>query len=195
MRFAAFYSRLAEKPPQTFVEVDLLAEIVNECHAGVGKVSFSYFPNFPGAQWGSFIWLEEQRSSPYEEAFHDAMIFINSEFVNDVPMRRIVAAKELMHVFDDSDRRAGTPETFRRLVSDIANNPLLEDASEPYKADRAALWKAMVSLVPPWIRVQAEGSTESPEFWAARWQVPLPTIDAVMGEYYPHMVSRFTGSD
>jgi hypothetical protein len=150
--FRAFFSCLEEKRPVPFVRVDTLASIVNLHHSGVGSLSFRYIDDVPGAQLGSFLWQEDERSSPYDEPFNDAVVFVNENCINDLSMLRIVAAKELMHVFDGPAQRTDSPEKFRRLIEDIASTPIAEDSSEQYTADKEALWKAIIALIPPWIR-------------------------------------------
>ena len=194
MHFSAFFKRLAELKPSPRVEVEQLRQIVNQRHTGVGSVTFRYFADFPGAQWGNFIWLEEERTSPHEEPFNDAVIFINDRFSEDRSMRRIIGAKELMHVFDTSGQRAGDAESFRRLLSDIASKPM-DGASEPYGADRIALWKATVALVPPWLREeyleQWNAQAIKAHELAARWWLPETVVAAAMGSYYPAALEMF----
>ncbi len=104
-------------------------------------------------------------------------------------MRRIVAAKELMHVFDAPGQRASDPALVRKLIQEINSKPLSEDSSEPYKADRFALWKATIALVPPWIRDEfidqwRAGTVKAHEL-VARWWLPESVVSAAMGAYYP----------
>lgn len=153
-----------------------------------------HFQDFPGAQFGHFIWLEEQRSSAYEEPFNDAIIFINSKYRSDRPMRRLVGAKELMHVFDGPDQRTNTEEKFKDLLLEIESNPVSADFSDQYAADRFALWKATIALVPPWIRDEFKaawdsGDVKAPEIATRLW-LPESAVIAAMGPYYDRVMAR-----
>jgi hypothetical protein len=152
LHFHQFFRCLEEKQPSPHVDVEYLRDIVNLNHVGVGKVTFKYFKDFEGASLGTFIWLEEDRTSAHEEPFSDAVVFVNDKFANDERGRRIVSAKELMHVFDTPAQRSNTPQRVESLMREIESNPVTEDASEQYNADRYALWKAILCLVPPWLR-------------------------------------------
>lgn len=195
MNFQSFFKCLAEKAPHPRVDVELLKQLVNDHHPGVGKVQFRFFQDFDGAEIGNFIWLEEQRTSAYEDPFNDAVVFINDRFENNRPMRRIIAAKELMHVFDAPEERIGNRDSFKALLLEIESNPVPTDASLAYAADRGALWKATLALVPPWIRDEfraqwIDGSVKAPEL-AARWWLPENVVTAAMGDYYDRMYDRF----
>lgn len=186
---------LAEKGQGKRVAIDALIQLVDLHHAAVGSITFKYFQHFPGAQHGNFIWLEEERTSPHEEPFNDALIFINSEFRQDRPMRRLIAAKELMHVFDGPNQRTATPQDFRKLINEIEAKPVSDDISAQYDADRMALWKATIALVPPWLRAEYlpawnSGDVQAPEL-AARWWLPEVTVSSAMGSYYEKMCERF----
>lgn len=154
-----------------------------------------FFSDFDGAQFGNFIWLEEERTSPYEEPFNDAVVFINSRFVKDLPMRRIIAAKELMHVFDDKSAQTDDRRKFVDLLTEIASSPVPADASERYAADRGALWKAILCLIPPWIRNEYldqwnDQTIKAPELASILW-LPENVVAAAMGAYYDVAVRRF----
>ncbi|MEQ1640348.1 MAG: hypothetical protein ABL881_06025 [Novosphingobium sp.] len=187
MLYSDFFQELTTRAPAPRVEVDLLAEIINSRHQGVGTVSFRWSDDFEMAQWGTFLWMEEERTSPHEEAFRDAVVFVNSIFKTDRPMRRIIAAKELMHVFDDVDHRADTPDKFKMLLQEVASQTLSEEASAIYLADRRALWKAILALVPPWIREpylsEYPNNVKAAEL-AARWWLPPNIAEAAMGPGY-----------
>lgn len=195
MLFHSFINNLAEKKPRPRIEIATLLGLVNAHHLGVGTVTFKYFQDFPGAQLGNFIWLDEDRTSAYDDTYSDAIIFINSNLRTDRPMRRLVAAKELMHVFDGEDQRTSTPEDFKKLINEIADKPVSHDISKQYDADRWALWKAIIALVPPWLRAEylADWKTQdvkAPEL-AARWWVPESIAASAMSDYYETMCERF----
>ena len=61
-----------------------------------------------------------------EEPFNNAVIFINDLYQNDRPMRRLIAAKELMHVFDEAESQTRNEGHFRILISEIGSVPLLD---------------------------------------------------------------------
>jgi hypothetical protein len=190
---------LSEAEPAPFISVDALAKLVNDHHFGIGSLTFRVVEDSPGAPWGNIILRPEDRTSPYEEPFRDAEIFINSSFFTDESMRRLVGAKELMHVFDSAEHRAGSPEVFRLLVQEIASSPMLDDASMPYRADREALWKAIVALIPPWLRNEHKPSCSGDEadFRKAAniLKVPPAAVRAAMGDYYEKALVRFKVSN
>ncbi|HBK06234.1 MAG TPA: hypothetical protein DDZ81_10260 [Acetobacteraceae bacterium] len=195
MLFKDFFKCLSEKPFTNLIEVDTLADIVNLHHFGVGTLTFRNFPDFQGAQPGNFIWLESDRTSPYEEAFNDAVVFVNENILDDLPTVRIVAAKELMHVFDGAEQRANSPEKFKELLEEIASSPARNDTSPQYDADRVALWKAILALIPPWIREQFvdawdKGDIKAPEL-ARRLVLPEEVVAAAMGRYYSVYLDRY----
>lgn len=195
MKYSEFFKCLEERRPHPRVDVELLKAIVNDHHKGVGKVEFRFFQDFEGAEIGNFIWLQEERTSAYEEPFNDAVVFINDRFENNRPMRRTIAAKELMHVFDAPEERIGNKDTFRALLLEIESNPVAAESSLAYAADRGALWKATLALIPPWLREEfraewSAGSIKAAEL-AARWWLPENVITAAMGDYYERMYERF----
>ena len=195
MQYSAFFAVLAEKRTAARIEVELLSEIVHLHHTGVGKISFKYFQDFEGAQMGHFLWLEDERTSAYEEPFNDAVIFINSRYRDNRAMRRLVSAKELMHVFGTPEQRTDSSETFKALLMEIEANPVAQDASKQYEADRGALWQATIALIPPWIRDEfrqdwLDGKIKAPEL-AARWWLPESAVIAAMGDYYEKALARF----
>lgn len=195
MLYNRFFELLAEAKPKPRVAIGDLAQIVNQRHTGVGTVTFRYFDAFPGSQHGAFVWQEEDRTSPHEESFRDAIIFISSALKEQRPERRVVAAKELMHVFDCEDQRTGDADAFRRLLHDMENMPLPDDASPQYQADRSALWKAILALIPPWLRREYidawnERNVKAAEL-ATRWWVPENIVTTAMGDYYEVMAARF----
>lgn len=165
----------------------------------MGNLEFRFFADFPGASLGHFVWTEEDRTSAYDEPFNNAIVFVNERLIDDRPWRRFVSTKELMHVFDSDGGKADTEEKYRLLVQELASHPLLTDASEPYAADRVALWKAIVALVPPWIRddykdAWESGSVDASEL-AARWWIPESIASVAMGSYYEQALDQFIGSE
>lgn len=198
MRFAQFFANLQSDQSASKVSVDDLAKVVRECHQGVGTLTFRFFPDFEGAQAGNFLWLDEERTSPYDCAFNNAIVFVNDKYRSDKPMRRFVAAKELMHVFDDVGSQTRNASAFRTLVSEIGSAPLQGDASAAYEADRVAQWKATIAMVPPWLKEPYQAQWRKQEVkaheLAVRWELPEVVVAAAMGEYYDRAYSRFVGS-
>ncbi len=195
MQYKRFIKCLEDLNPQARVRIEEMRKIVDEMHIGVGRVSFRYFADFPGAQLGSFIWLDEERTSAYEEPYNDAVAFINDRYREDRDMVRLISAKELMHVFDTEEQRTATPEQYAILLKQIESMTLPEDASEQYAADRVALWKAIIALVPPCIRNQyldgwKSGEIKAPEISTKVW-LPEPTVAAAMGDYYEVAYNRY----
>lgn len=177
------------------MQVADIQDLINRHHTGVGRIRNKWFPDFDDAAFGNFIWLEEERTSPHEEPFSDAVVFVNDRFRDDREMVRLIAAKETMHVFDGRDQQTRDPEAFKRLLREIASKPLQADASAPYAADREALWKAIICLVPPWIRDEyleqwQSGDVKSHEL-AVRWSLPVTAAAQAMNPYYDDVRQRF----
>lgn len=195
MRFQRFFELLSQQERSPRVLVSDLQRLIDTHHAGVGQIRNQWFPDFEGAAFGNFIWLEEERTSPHEEPFSDARVFVNDRFRDDREMVRIIAAKETMHVFDSREQQTRDPEAFKKLLQEIASKPMQVDTSLPYAADREALWKAVVCLVPPWLRDPYleqwnAGSVKSHEL-AVRWSVPTPVANQAMNPYYEEALKRF----
>lgn len=103
-------------------------------------------------------------------------------------MQRFVVAKELMHVFDSPTEKANNIDRFKNLVSQIASKPMLTDMEAYYVSDRNAYWKALICLIPPWLREKyladwnaLNGSLSNA---AAELRLPEPYVAAAMGGYY-----------
>lgn len=195
MQFKEFFKILEDKKPSPRVEVETLRVIIDLHHIGVGKLEFRYFSDFENASLGHFIWGEEERTSAYDDAFNHVLIFLNDKLADDRAWRRFVSAKELMHVFDTDEGKAGDAEKYKLLVNELASNPMLEDQSAPCAADREAAWKAILCLVPPWIRGQYldgwnENKIDASEL-AARFWLPEQVVSAAMGPYYETVHDRF----
>ncbi|WP_294390327.1 hypothetical protein [uncultured Sphingomonas sp.] len=195
MRYQQFIEQLAQKRPSPRVHIEDLVSLVHDYHHGVGRVFFRYFDHFPGSQYGIFFWMEEELAGRNEEPHRDAQIHLSSVLRDDRPLRRIVAAKEMMHVFDEEKQRTANVEQLRTLLNDIAEKPFLDEASAQYAADREALWKAIIALVPPWLRQeyldQARAGVIKPAELAARWWLPENVAAAVVGSQYETAAARF----
>ena len=196
MEYERLIAILGETNPRRSVtSVEHLITLVNLHHKGVGQVSRQFFPNFEGAQAGHFLWLPEDRTSPHDDAFNDAIIYINDLYRDDAPMRRLIACKELMHVFDTDKQKANTPTKLITLIQEIESSPPLQDSSDPYTADRIDTWKALIALVPPWerekYRLSWDSQTISANTLATRWVIPEFSVRHAMGLYYPKAVAAF----
>lgn len=197
MLFRDFIRHLDDGQPPPIVRVGLLIELVNTRHLGVGEVERRWFDGPSNCLPGTFIWWAPERTSPYEEGFNNATIFLDRKIERDVPMRRIVTAKELMHVFDTAERQVGNPDAFVSLTGDIEAEPLPGDASAMYLADEAAVWMAILALIPPPLRAAAHGAwadkTVTTAELAWRWRVPEIVAARAMGSYYETAQHRFLG--
>lgn len=195
MLFPAFYRHLEDLKPEPRVLVSEIQRIIDVHHTGVGTIRNKWFPDFPKAGDGNFIWLEEERTSAYEEPFSDAIVFVNDRYRDDREMTRVIAAKESMHVFDTTEQRTCDGDSFRRLLSEIASKPMQADISEPYAADREALWKAILCLVPHWLRDAyledwQSGAVQAHEL-AVRWWIPEKFAAQAMNPYYDEARRKF----
>lgn len=195
MNYRQLIEHLEASSPTSRVEVEDIADLVRARHKGVGELTFRWMENIPGARPGMFIWQDGDRSSPYEEQFNHAHIFINEMYREDREKRRLVGAKELMHVFDTPDQQANDEDRYRTLIQQIEALPMNEDQSPQYQADREALWKARIALVPPSLRQiylegWSNGTLQAAEL-SARFWLPDNEISAIMGKYYDIYLDRF----
>ena len=197
MLYKDFIRCLSERPRTPWICVSALAELINLHHFGVGRVIFKRFENVQGAQPGGFIWLDEDRTSPHEEPFNDACVFVNDKYADDRPLRRLICAKELMHVFDTHKQQVRDRLSFENFINQIASEPVFGDTSPQYRADRDAYWKAAIALVPPWIR--SKHITESTLVTAGSHKVaeklvlPPQFVEVVLRPYYETAAARFLG--
>ncbi|MGO2958678.1 MAG: hypothetical protein ACTIDN_06525 [Acetobacter sp.] len=186
--------------PAPAVKISTILRVINLYCSEVGKITFRYIPDPTNRlQAGNFIWLDEERTSPYDEPYRDAIVYLNEYKTKDnLPFRRLVSTKELMHIFDSSDERAGSRETVSKLLAEIASQPTSEFSSAPYKAEGEARWKAYMALIPPTLREKylndyRQGSISADDL-SCQLQVPAFVVEAVMldnGGLYEKMLQKF----
>lgn len=131
-----------------FVPFELLRGKVNAYHKTVGRVDVRLV-QFDPPNRQAFYWLaDHDRDSAYEEEYSVAEI-IGCDTLREHPRdRRYAFTKELMHVFDNEEQRAGTPEEFRELLTEIQNRPLPQHASPMMKSELDTRWMAALCLCP-----------------------------------------------
>jgi len=75
--------------------------------------------------------------------------------------RRIVYTKELMHVFDDPDEKADTPEKFDVQIEKFGDPT--KPMSPQFRAEQKAAWRAMMALCPESRRLEYKAQIAASE--------------------------------
>lgn len=86
------------------------------------------------------------RKIPYAEPIHASNIYYASTL--NTCWSRLVCCKEMMHIFDRAEERAGTRELVGKLTFDLTSPSLPDTLSAQYMADWVAVTKALIALVP-----------------------------------------------
>lgn len=138
----------AEAVEGPFVPFEELRKQVNAHHKMIGRVDVRLV-QFDPPNRQAFYWLaDNDRDSPYTEEYAVAEI-IGCDTLREHPRdRRYALTKELMHVFDTEEQRAGSAERFRALVTEIQNRPLPQHATPMMKSELDTRWMAALCLCP-----------------------------------------------
>ena len=139
-----------EHLPVTF---EFLRDCINRHHPDVGKVITRAISNVNPDGRAYFLHSEEERTSAYGNPFTDVQINYCDSLDDDIPERRFVVTKELMHVFDSQEARTDTRESFLALMREVQNKPVQEHASEMFKSENNTRWMAAIVLCPPSLRL------------------------------------------
>lgn len=78
----------------------------------------------------------------------------------DEPWKRLVIAKEVLHVFDPQNQRVNTPDAVRRLIPTIITQELHGAPFIPAFNDHLGAFKAMAVLVPVTARQKLRSSLQ-----------------------------------
>ena len=186
MLFPELYEIAAEHEGP-HVPFELLRQHVNAHHQGVGRVDVRLV-QFDRPNRQAFYWLADtERDSPYDDEYTVAEI-IGCDTLREHPReRRYALSKELMHVFDTEEQRAGSPEEFRALVTEIQNRPLPQHASPMMKSELDTRWMAALCLCPKHRRdaflPQYPDKIASFEI-AEELRIPEWVVPFIMDKYY-----------
>jgi hypothetical protein len=137
---------------QTFTHLpieigDVRAWVEERCTADRIAV---YFTNLNPSILRGFIRRDRRRNSVYGDLEDIAEIHVSRHL--EMPWRRLVACKEMIHLHDGKSAQVKTPEAFDRLVDDMVAHPYADGAPRSYSppaiADILALWSALGVLCP-----------------------------------------------
>lgn len=170
------------------VHFDFLKQEVIAHHVG-GVEDVALYPiKYDPPNGEAYIRLEDEREAQYSDEFLVASVLFCESLRADLPRMRFVLTKELMHVFDDEEEKAGTADRFRKLLSDIQNKPLTKHASKMYLSEMECQWKAVLLLCP-----KVKRDTLMDDYVAKRladfdiaqiFAIPEWLVSAVMHPYY-----------
>ena len=100
--------------------------------------------------------------------------------------RRLILTKELMHVFDAPDEKAGDRESFDKQIQRL-KDPNAEMTPQ-YRAELKAYWRALAALCPETKRLEYKGQLAKDQIsWevvAASLSLPVAAIRWMMGDNY-----------
>jgi hypothetical protein len=101
--------------------------------------------------------------------------------------RRFVFAKELMHVFDEPNEKADTPEKFDRQIEKMGDPS--KDIGPQYMAELKAYWRALGAICREEKRLEYRqlllAKEISPEVVATGLAIPVNVIHDLMRETFP----------
>jgi hypothetical protein len=121
-------------------------------------------------QWSALLdgaalrgfYIEGPLDPPVPLAEHESLIVISRSLCTGPQgayWRRFVFTKELMHVFDEADEKAGDGKTFDVQIEKI-HNPAVE-SSPQFRAETKAFWRALAVLCPEKKRVEFKKQIDS----------------------------------
>jgi hypothetical protein len=174
-----------ERPPIRF---EALRGQINAHHNAVGRVDVRRITYPNPTTSAHYILADTDRDSPYEEEYTVAEIAYCSALDADESEKRYALTKELMHVFDTDEQRAGSRERFIQLMRDVQNRPLEKHASAMYRSEMDTRWMAALILCPKSLRdpiadaFRANGIS-LPEV-AELFRIPEWVASFVMDPYY-----------
>lgn len=170
------------------VTLDRLVTILKDYHHGLGNIDIIPIKYEPPHGEAFFRRVTPDRTSAYgPEFWHVEICYCQS--LNDTPQqRRYALTKELMHAFDEQEAWAKDKEAFKRLISDIQNNPLPADRNEVFKSELSTRWKALVALCPREVRDRLtsefkSGAIEDYEI-AAIFGLPEWLVKYIVDDYF-----------
>lgn len=142
----------------------------------------------------AYMFYEEDRGSPYSEPFDVAVIRYAETL--DQSWRRLVCCKEMMHIFDGSKGKTSSKERFFTLLEELETKPLEQDESDMCKAERQALWMALLVLFPERLRnayVRDGMSKDDMRDIASIVKLPAAAIVPICSKYYLTALENLTG--
>lgn len=104
--------------------------------------------------------------------------------------RRFIYTKELMHVFDTEEEKAGTREAFDIQVEKFGNPSA--DVSPQFRAEYKAIWRALAVLCPEAKRLEykkaLQSGEKSVEVVAAALRLPAPYIHPLVRDDFEAII-------
>ena len=193
MNFADLYRYVNTELNGRNVSVRAITKRIEGYHPHVGRIETWACDLDTDVSLGH-IEYETDRTGPYSEPFDVAVI--SYERSMNCCWRRLVCAKEIMHIFDSSSARANSEEKFRILLNELETAPLSSDASPMYQSERNALWMALLVLCPERLRapcLNGDDGEENIMNIAQQLKIPVGGIRALRGKYYAAALEKLTG--
>ena len=110
----------------------------------------------------------------------------------DMPWRRFVCCKELMHAFDSDAERTNSPDKFGQLLNEIESPLPTELQSAMYLTENRTKWMAILALCPKPVREHFRAGWETGEITeyeiALELQLPEELIPIIMSSSYDRVV-------
>ena len=193
MNFTDLYRFSSALLPVRNIGFRTLARVIERDHPHVGKIETWACSLDPEISLGHMEY-EIERTSPYEEPYDVAVIRFDRSM--NRCWQRLVCTKELMHIFDGRNARTNSREKFVRLLDELETAPVSADASDMFKAERNALWMALLVLCPEGLRSSHLGGDDSDRNLlsiAESLKLPVSAVKAIRRPYYLEVLERFTG--
>ena len=193
MNFTDLYRFANSIPDVPNIGFRALARKIELDHPHVGKIETWACDLDPEVSLGHMEY-EIERTSPYDEPFDVAVIRFDRGL--NRCWRRLVCTKEAMHIFDGRNARTNSRAKFLRLLSELETAPISSDASDMFKAERNALWMALVVLCPERLRaLYLEGDDSDANILriANILKIPKGAARAIRSPYYVEVLEKLTG--
>lgn len=193
MNFTDLYRFAASLPLERNMGFRTLAKKIETDHPHVGKIE-TWACDLDARISMGHMEYEVERTSPYEEPYDVAVIRFDRSL--NRCWQRLVCAKEMMHIFDGRNARTNSREKFQSLLSELETAPVSADASDMFKAERNALWMALIVLCPENLRSSHLGGDDSDANIlriATEVKLPISAVRAIRRPYYTEVLERFTG--
>ncbi|HET7255610.1 MAG TPA: hypothetical protein VFJ46_17775 [Xanthobacteraceae bacterium] len=132
---------------------------------------------------------------PYQELTWVTEIRYHKEL--DLPLRRFVCCKELMHAFDTPEERTDSAKKFEQLLDEIETPLPNELASPMFQSESRTKWMAALTLCPGPVRDRFLPLWEADELSdyevALELQIPEPLIKTIMSDRYERVFDILIG--
>jgi len=140
-------------------------------------------------------YIEGPLGPPIPLAENESLIVLSREMCRGhqgIYWRRFVYTKELMHVFDRLDEKAGSAETFDLQIEKFKDPS--KELSPQFRAESKALWRALAVLCPENLRLESQRQLSegaiSHEVLAATLRIPARYVRELMRPDFAEIIAR-----